>query len=381
MRLIQAEAHSWQGRFEDARVAAGAALPLLEAGSADWYRAVEQLLNATGRLGAFKVAKAWASQLSQATPLPKCESSQVRALACAARALFQAGDYAGADELIEQIRTITDSASIERSALAEFHRLRGARARHVGDVAADFEGYLAALESCEVGDERQACNARVSLGFAYIELGDHVSARHELERALAAADRMGLSTIASRARQNLALVCAAEGDLDQARRLAREVVQESEAQRNLRFEGWTRIYLSRIEHARGDHAAAEREASIAVERTEVTPPARAGALAALALARLALGRPEEALESARAALIILAGLGGIEEFEALVRRAHIEALLASGLRDEAAEAAGIAGARLEAMAARIATDAHRRSFLERVPDNLRLVELARQLAG
>jgi tetratricopeptide (TPR) repeat protein len=376
MRLAQAEAHRWLGRFRDAREAAAEAIAGLSERTTAWYRGVEELLTASGRLGSFEEASSWVTKLA-GQPAPGATSAQMSALCCAARVLFQAGDYPGADELLVRIQAIVESGvTIRRRALAEYHRLRGARARHVGDVAGDFEGYLAALSACEIGDERQACNARVSLGFSYIELGDHAAARSELVQALAAADRMRLSSIASRARQNLALVHAAEGDWSEARRLCSQVIEESVAQGNLRFEGWTRIYLSRIEQARGDGAAAEREALLAAERTEVTPPARAGALAALALARLELGQPREALDAALGALDILAAFGGIEEFEALVRRAHAEALLASGLVDQASRALDRARARLHQLAARIARPAHRKSFLARVPDNARLLELA-----
>jgi ATP/maltotriose-dependent transcriptional regulator MalT len=294
--------------------------------------------------------------------------------------LFQAGDYAAADTLIARIeKVVTSGVVVEGKALAEFHRLRGARARHIGDVAGDAAGYLAALLSCPPGDEREACNARVSVGFAYIELGDYAAARGELERALTAAERMGLSTIASRARQNLALVHAAEGQLTTARSMLLAVIAESQEHGNLRFEGWTRIYLSRVEHQRGDHAAAEREALAAVALTEVTPPARAGALAALARARLGLGEMTEARRAARKALSILDNYGGIEEFEALVRLAHAETLLASGLRLEAREALCRARERLLALASRLDDPEQRRRFLSQVPENLRLMQLVSRI--
>jgi hypothetical protein len=111
----------------------------------------------------------------------------------------------------------------------------------------------------------------------------------------------------------------------------------------------------------------------------VTPPARAGALAALASALLGQGRAVEALASAREATALLESLGGIEEFESLVSVALVEALVAAGEIAEARKAAAAARARLDARSIAIQDGARRASFLGRVPENARIVELCREL--
>jgi tetratricopeptide (TPR) repeat protein len=96
--------------------------------------------------------------------------------------------------------------------------VRGARARHVGDPGGDLSHYLLALDAFErAGDARNACNTRVSVAFAYIELGEHEAAKRDLEAALALAERLGLGTVAARARHNLGLVLADAGRFDEAR--------------------------------------------------------------------------------------------------------------------------------------------------------------------
>ena len=70
-----------------------------------------------------------------------------------------------------------------------------------------------------------------------------------------------------------------------ARELIEQVIEESAAAGNTRFEGWSRIYLALISLHDDQPDTAEREALAAAALLEVSPPARAGALAALARIR------------------------------------------------------------------------------------------------
>src|SRR5688500_17782424 len=144
---------------------------------------------------------------------------------------------------------------------------------------------------------------------------------------------MALESVATRARQNLGLVLATSGNLEEAARLEDRVIAESRAQGNLRFEGWTLIYRAQIALAANDAEAARSFAERSSELLLPSPPARAGALAVLARALISLGRATEALDRASEAHAVLCALGGIEEFESRVRLAYSEALNAT--RDRA----------------------------------------------
>ncbi|WP_437757270.1 protein kinase domain-containing protein [Sorangium sp. So ce1389] len=403
LRLVQAEAHRWRGEFEQAQRCAAQAARRLPRGTPLWFRAADELMSASGRRGDFVLSTAWAKEVAAcgepaAEGVPGDEearrtdaarvgadllSARLIALCSAARQLFPAGRYAEADALNARIRALAgDLASLPPRAAAEVHRLRGARARHLGDPAGDMAGYAAAVEAFErAGDARGACNARVSLGFALIELGDVERAGEELTAALAAAERMGLRTIATRARQNLGRALAAQGQLDEALALSRQVILECRGHGNLRFEGGTRIYAALIAHAAGDFGAAEADARDAAELLQVVPPSRAGALAALARALTAQGRADEALAAAREASEILARYGGIEEFESLVLVAFVEAARSAGDHEVARAAAARARDRLLARAAAIPDLALRESFLHRVRENAMLLSLARICLG
>jgi tetratricopeptide (TPR) repeat protein len=379
LRSLEAEAHRWRGEFPDARARAIEAAALLIAGTTAWFRAIDEVMMSSGRQAAYADALAWGERACNVEAQrgdDDARTAQIICLCSAARLRFHAGDYAGADALVARIADISKHEALEPRAEAEVQRMHGARARHVGDLEGDVRGYEAALHAFEsAGDARNACNARVSLGFAYVELGDVDRADEELRRALAAADRMGLPTVSMRARQNLSLVLDARGEASAARSMAEEVVAESHAQGNVRFEGWTRIYVSNAARRGGDPVAAEREARVAAELLQPTPPARAGALAASALSLVAQGKGHQALAASQEAAAILERLGGIEEFEALVRLAHAESLYAVGDVDAARLAIRSAADRIEARAARITSPRWKVAFRERVVENARTLTL------
>jgi hypothetical protein len=133
----------------------------------------------------------------------------------------------------------------------------------------------------------------------------------------------------------------------------------------------------------GDPVGAEREARIAAELA--TPSLRPLAQSVLSQVLLALGRTDEALVEATDALEGLEALGEMEEGEAYLRLAYAEALLARASTEEARRDAALAVAhardRVLAQAANISDLRRRAGFLDRVPENARILALSRQLLG
>ncbi len=374
LHLLTAEALRWEGNFMEAGRRADEALGLLPPGAAK-FRASAELMIAAGRRGDYTIAEAMAASLAEPWA-PDAANERAVCMCVAARQLFHAARYDLAEAILAHVQAFADT--LAPRALAEVHRLRGAHARHLGDLVGDVAGYEAALAAFDqVGDLRNACNARVSLGFGHIELGDFAAARDELERATVAAERMGLQSILRRARQNLSLVLAHAGALSLAAEAARSAIASAHAQADLRFEGWTRIYLSRILLLAGSTEEARLEAVAATELLASTPPARAGAMAAEAQALLAHGRIDAALATAREAHETLLRLGGIEEFEPMIRLAHAEASWAAGELAEARQAIAAARDRVLAQASAIGPADVRARFLTAVPDNARIAALAR----
>jgi len=380
LRLVQAEAHRHLGEADLAGKRATEAIALLPQGTRGWFRALDEAIAAMGRQGGYQRVSAWTRQAMSARPEPDAVSAQVICLCAGLRHLYQAGSFAFGEDVLHRLEVLAgDVDALEPMAAAQLHRVMAARARHRGDLAGDLLGYQAALRAFQrAGDVRSACNARVSVGFGFVELGEFDKAEAELREALAQAERLRIDDVATRARQNLALLLSQRGALPEARALAARVIQESLAQANPRFAAWTRIYLSQIAAKQGDFSAAEAEGRAAALYFSAAPPARAGALAAQARGLVGLGRAEEAREAMQEAMRVFQTMRGIEEFEAQVRLMNAEVHAALGNADQARDDIQTARARLLERADDILDPSWRKSFLENVPENVRTLKLAEE---
>ena len=150
------------------------------------------------------------------------------------------------------------------------------------------------------------------------------------------------------------------------------------AQGDRRLEGAARLYAAYIYVELDDRARAEAELRTALATAQ--RPMMPQILATLARVALLDGRPDESVALARDAMAALEEVGVIEEGEALVRLMFAEALAATGDRDGARAAAHVARDRLLARAARITDPAWRDSFLYRVADHARTLDLAASLS-
>jgi hypothetical protein len=108
------------------------------------------------------------------------------------------------------------------------------------------------------------------------------------------------------------------------------------------------------------------------------PSYRAMACGVSVQALLECGRTNDALSGARVAMRIMDDLGGLEEGGSLVRLAYAEALHAVGDTDAARVAIAEAREHLLEQAGKLRDPARRKSFLEGVMENRRILDLARQ---
>lgn len=378
LHLVAAEACRWSGRLQDTQRFAELALEDLPLHGARYFRALGEALMAASRRGDTAVASRLLELLRGARSRPEKRSGHLLCLALAARQVFHEGRADEAEEFVARAEALArldaPDAPIEAWALAELYRLRGARARHRGDLAGDLAGYSAALASFEtIGDRRSAANTRISLGFAYLEVGALERGEEQIRSGLALAEELGLQAVRNRARQNLGLALHLRGQSQEAIRLLEEVIQSAQEQDDKRFEGWTRIYLASASLAADQAEKAAEEGRLAEILLAGTPPARAGALAIRARAELRQGHQESARSAAAEAMAVLHEQGGIEEFESLVRLAWIEVLAAQNEKSAVAAAAKAAATRLEEQSAAIADNELQRSFREQVPENAALL--------
>ncbi|WP_437653043.1 protein kinase domain-containing protein [Sorangium sp. So ce1182] len=374
---LRAEAHYWRGELAEAARWASSAMEALPRRTAPWYATVREAALVMGRLGRHDhlvrlggdLAGAWAAEPATG-PL---------VTASAATALFMTiggGLYAQAAPLQAHIDAVAERFRDDPGVCAPVFHERGYRELYAGRYGvgrALFERAIAHHE--RAGNLRAACFVRMDLSFQEYLLGAYAEALALVRAALADADRMGLDLAV--AWSNLGPPLHRIGAIEEAHEAVAKAISISEAQGDPRLAGLSRAYRASFLHRAGELAEAEAEARQALERLELVKPMLVFARATLARVLLARGRAPEALAEARAALALLASLGKVEEGEPLARLVLAEALFATG--DLPAARAAIAHARavlLEA-AARLDDAGRRESFLGRVEENARTLELAR----
>lgn len=377
LRLAQTEAHRWRGDFQAANEQGERALEALARGTSRWFTAAGELVVSCTRLGKVERLVEVARVLHEQPFDGVADGPHARALGRAVMQLCVGGRAEQADAILATIDEVAAACANDPLALGRIYEARAMRAISAGNP----ERYLRLVEAAAkgfeaAGDLRMLCNQRTNIGYATRELGAYAEAEVALRDALAAAERMGLASLATLAKHNLGPVLARAGLLDEARAMEEDAVASCVRQGDRWMEGGSRIYLADILRAAGDVAGAEKEARAALEAAKGTPPLRAMALATLARLLVASGRAPEALVAARQAMELLVSLGGIEEGESLVRLAFAEALAATSEHAAAHDALATAKARLLERAALIVDPELRASFLEKVPENVRTMALA-----
>jgi tetratricopeptide (TPR) repeat protein len=380
MRLVQAEASRFVGRPGDAEKYAVDAMGRLEDGGAKWCAAVAEFASARHRLGNVvgleELAHAVLARLSSGKASP--------ALAIVGLRLTQLTRYVGladlADELFDAFGPAGAASDIPQ-VTARYQLALAGRRLFEGDPAAFAAAMRGAAEAFErAGDLRSACNPRINVGYANVELGRYAEAEHALRAVGVTARRLGLRDTLAQCEQNLGVALVRLGRLDEALALETRACEEFVAQDYPRMEGAARVSLSEILLAKGDAAGAEREARAAVEKLATFPPMRAHALALVAAVLLARHRAAEAMAPAREAMEILQSSAGLETGEALVRLTYAEALSATGERERAREVISAGRDRLLARAAAIGDADSRERFLSTVPENARTLAMAVEAA-
>jgi ATP/maltotriose-dependent transcriptional regulator MalT len=191
---------------------------------------------------------------------------------------------------------------------------------------------------------------------------------------------MDLSFVSVCVLTNLAQILRYLGRFDEARTAGGRAALLAHRQGDVRLVGSVALFLAGIDYAACDYPAAETQARLSLEAFTHVPPLQPAGLAALSRALLKQGRPAEALDCAEKANQALEILGHVEDGEALVRLALIEAQFAAGDTDRARKTLATARTRLLERASAIHRDDWRDSFLTRVPEHARTLELAVSIA-
>jgi tetratricopeptide (TPR) repeat protein len=231
-----------------------------------------------------------------------------------------------------------------------------------------------------IGHHRNSCMARGNLGVLLGEIGQLEEGEACLRQLLATARKLDMKHLIGGTLQGLANILAFRGRLDEARALGEQGRSVTIAQNDRHFQGSAEAYLSVTEYLAGDYPRAEHFARAALATWKGIRPFHPFASALVARALLAQGHASEALLHARDAYAELERLGAVYDGEATIRLALVECLIAVGDVHSTQELLDKATTWLHACASNIGDPALREAFLTRIPDNRRILELARDWA-
>jgi tetratricopeptide (TPR) repeat protein len=376
MRVIESQARYWRGEYVEAEKAAreafvssnertrlGALSALINAlGPQALYAEIATLFRDIERPAALELLNPWLDCIVNATAyLAVGGDNEIRGRTLA---------------LLEENKERLEPFLVGRAG-----NMRAQVARNEGKPAEAIAGDRRAVDYYEsLGHKRASCESLGNLGVSLLEVGQLEKAEACLRQVLATAQKMDLKFMVGGACTNLTSVLAYKGSLDEARAVGQQALTVTIAQNDRRFQGYAEAYLSVAEYLAGDHIRAEHYARAALTTWETVLSVRPFAIALLARALLAQGRQDEAVQSARDAYAQLESLGVVDDGEATIRLALAECLTATGDALAAHGALDKAASRILASAEAIDDPAARESFLNRIPEHRRILELARELA-
>ncbi|WP_437931160.1 protein kinase [Sorangium sp. So ce291] len=376
--LLRAEAHHWRGELAEAAHWASRAVEALPRRSAPWYDAVREATVLMSRLGQHDDLARLGSQLADAWTGEAATGPLVVATAETALYMMFSGCHAQCAPLQAWLDAAAERFRDDPGVWAAVLHELGYRELYARRYSASRDLFeRAAVHHERAGNLRHACFIRIDLGFQEYLLGAYPQAVALIRVALAGAERMGLDLAVAWSNVYLAAPLDRLGALDEARAIVTKVIAVSEVHGDRLLAVLARTYLASFLRRAGDLAGAEAEAQRALHPLDPPMPIQVFARATLADVLLESGRASEALAEARAALALLSSLERGEDGESLARLVHAKALFAAGDLPAARAAIAHARAMLLETAARIDEPGRRESFLHRVEENVRTLDLAR----
>jgi tetratricopeptide (TPR) repeat protein len=377
MRVIESQARYWHGEYVEAERAAREALGSNDARTR--LGALSALFDGLGPQAKYDEIATRFRDLDRPTA-PELLNPWLDCMVNATAYLAAGGDTEIRGRTLALLDAFKDRLAPVLVGRAKTLRAHMAVSR--GKTSESVGGFRGAAEYYEsIGNRRAACEARVNLGVSLLELGQLEEAEACMRQVLATAVKLDIKYMFSGSLQALTNILAYRGSYDEARATGAQAVTVTVAQNDRRFQGYAEAYLSVTEYLAGDFVRAEHYANAAMKTWETVLSVRPFAVALLARARLAQGRHAEALLSARDAYAQLDSLGVVDDGEATIRLALAECLIAVGDSIAGREVLDKAAGRILASAEAIEDPAIRESFLTRIPEHRRILELARELAS
>jgi len=377
IRVIESQARIWHGEFVEAERAAREALASEVPKTR--LQAMSSLFDALGPQAKYGKIARHMRDLADRPAAPELLNPWLDCMANATAYLTASGDTEIRGRMLALLEECKEQ--LEPLLIGRAETMKAYVAANNGKLAESVAGARRAADYYEsIGYRRLACEARVNLGVALLELGQLEDAEACVRQVLVTAQRFNLKYMLGGSLQALTNILAYRGSLDEARAIGMQALTVTSGQNDRRFQGCAEAYLSVIEYLAGSYTRAEQYARTAVTTLESVLSLRPFAFSLLARAQLAQGRVVEALLSARDAYAQLESLGVVDDGEATIRLALAECLIASGNALTAHDVLDKAASRILASAEAIEDPANRESFLTRIPEHRRILELAHELA-
>ncbi|AGP34611.1 serine/threonine-protein kinase PknK [Sorangium cellulosum] len=361
------------------------ALSLLPRGSVAWNRAVGRLVVMTGHLGLAGDLEPLVNAIMSSEPEPGAEAACCMPVATAITALSHWGMRDLSLRLLARLEQLaTRVPEGEKLAHAQLHYSRSTFLRLLGDDP--WQAYEDARRAEEVFFEvspwRWREFAASSTALSMAELGEHAEAERKLRESLERTLRINDAFTVSSVRVWLLILlseCCAPEQLDEITDLANQLIKIGAMEATV---GPAHGALARVLVARGRFPEAREEAEKALAVLQRDRFYRPLVYRTLIQALLREGCAEAARQASEEGLSCLAALGGSLGYSEIpLRLAVSEAHLAGGDAARARAAIEQALRAVEERARKVPDAAARLRYLEQVPANARVRELARAWLG
>jgi serine/threonine protein kinase/tetratricopeptide (TPR) repeat protein len=266
-----------------------------------------------------------------------------------AAVLDSQGTYPAARAKYEAARDLYEQAG-DRDGAADAVRNLGGILVSLGDLSGGRALYRQALATFHnTGDRRGEATVLTDLiNLDWLQAGDLVLVRRELEELHAIDTEVGDRTGIAWALNGIATVAWDQGDLPRALDLHRQALEISREIGKRDWEAWTLEGIADVLHSQGDLASAKKnyEDALAIERSLKSEGAEARQLNNLSGVLFDMGNLPEAAKDAAQAMAIQERLGE-GETRAESALSQVDVLIASGRGDEAASLAREADAQFQ----------------------------------
>lgn len=381
---VESRALAQRGRWQDAIAYSIESLARLPPGQRLWYQTAQHQVSLAMMLGRSEVVAALTQQLLTTLPDEDAHLEYAQGMSLLSLTYASLGQRALALRLIERLREACGPR------LAQHVRLRGYLARARGCflalLGADPWQALQLQRQAwrayvEAGDVISATVTRAAMVPFLLDLGAFDEAEAEAQAAGIEAERLPVELpllVAHVAAARVRLVRPTPERLAQVERLCSRAVPIADRENNRLFQGVFRFLCSELLVARGQLAEAEQGLRASLQLFTPVKAIRPYPLRQLLQLLLNQGRLEEAATLAAEAERTLDEIGPLGEFDVHLRALGAEVHLARGQHRSGCEGIERARQALLLRADRIPDRAARRRYLTAVPQNARVMMLARR---